>query len=387
MLFCMNRYFVLIFNYTLYIINYTLHIVGLHFELVGTAVLVVFDHGVETGAAGAAGDRNGVHIQFHRDDTALVALAHLLGDVEDEGGVHAVVELHRQVHIVAVGVIDLRLGRDLVGLQAADAEGHQTSADDIHALVNAVVHGDGIVAGAAGVDVRGAGEAGEVGLTMSEGDASVVVVQHHLREIDVGDGQQQHVEFLNVDVALGIVFEAFEVAVDLDALVVGGEQGFGAVEGVGVARCLVAGHVHGLVRGGGDTVQRRLLVEDQTLYAVDRRDLVPAEDVPEAPVVAALEVGALDGGGQHALVGLQRLVAGVVAAEVEDGRQDISYFAEDIHVRLVPAVVPLGPPVVLDIEVHLVVPVNLQVEVHDRQVDDHIFALVEVQLGLALARV
>ena len=26
MLFCMNRYFVLIFNYTLYIINYTLHI-------------------------------------------------------------------------------------------------------------------------------------------------------------------------------------------------------------------------------------------------------------------------------------------------------------------------------------------------------------------------
>ena len=372
-----------------------------------SAVLEVLDHGVEAGAAGAAGYRNGVHIQFHRDDAALVALAHLLGDVEDEGGVHAVVELHRQVHIVAVGVIDLRLGRDLVGLQAADAEGHQTSADDIHALgvghrggiyvvghigevvllVNAVVHGDGIVAGAAGVDVRGAGEAGEVGLTMSEGDASVVVVQHHLREIDVGDGQQQHVEFLNVDVALGIVFEAFEVAVDLDALVVGGEQGFGAVEGVGVARCLVAGYVHGLVRGGSDAVQRRLLVEDQTLYAVDRRDLVPAEDVPEAPVVAALEVGTFDGGGQHALVGLQRLVAGVVAAEVEDGRQDISYFAEEIFILIVPAVVPFGPPVVLDIEVHLVVPVNLQVEVHDRQVDDHIFALVEVQLGLALARV
>lgn len=107
----------------------------------------------------------------------------------------------------------------------------------------------------------------------------------------------------------------------------------------------------------------------------------------ETPVVAALEVGALDGGGQHALVGQQWLVARVVAAEVEDGRQDIADLAEEIFILIVPAVVPFGPPVVLDIEVHLVVPVNLQVEVHDRQVDDHIFALIEMQLGLALARV
>ena len=61
------------------------------------AVLEVFDYSVEGRASRARGNRDGVHVKFDCDDTALVASAHLVGNVEDEGGVHAVVELHGNV--------------------------------------------------------------------------------------------------------------------------------------------------------------------------------------------------------------------------------------------------------------------------------------------------
>ena len=360
----------------------------LHFELMCAAVLIVEDHRVEAGAASAGGYRDGVEVQLYGDDPALVPLAHLPGDVEDEGGVHAVVELHRHVHVVTVGVAHLVGAGDAVGAESADAEGHQSSAHDVDRLAallavvlqsHAVADGDGVVACCAGVQVGGACHSREVGRAVDGRDAPVVVVQDDLREVDIGDGVQLHVELLHVDVAQGVVDESCEVGAHLDVLVVGGEEWLRLVEGVDVAWCVVACGVHAGVGVGGDAVERGLLVEDEALHAVEGLNLVPDEDVPEAPLVGGLEVCALHLVGIDAVVASLGVVAGVVASQVEDLGLGVAQLAEDAPVFVVPAVVPLGLPVVVDAEGEVVVPIDLEVEVDDGDVEGGLLGVVEVE--------
>ena len=96
------------------------------------------DYGIEAGAASAAGNRHGVQVEFDGDDTALVAAAHLVGDVKDEGRVHTVVELHGDVHVVAITVCEFVDALDIVGRLAAHAEGHQAAADDVDQLAGLI---------------------------------------------------------------------------------------------------------------------------------------------------------------------------------------------------------------------------------------------------------
>ena len=346
----------------------------------------VLHYGVEAGAAGAGGDGDGVEIKLHGDDAATVAMAHLVGDVEDEGGVHTVVELHVDVHEVAVLVRHLVGTADVVGTVTRQSEGHESSADDVDELAvlvavalhsGVVIDGDGVVAGPSGVDVGRAGQSREVARAVDSGDASPVVVQDDLRQIYIGNGAQHGLQGPDVGITLRVPDESTEVAVDLDSLLVGREQQFRLVERVGIAGSLVARRVHRLVGIGHDGVEARRLVKDEALHAVERLDVVPAEDVPEAPVVAAEEVVALHGVGNDAGMLGVRLVAGIVAAQVEHRRLGVAQFAEDDAVGLVPSVVPLMGPVVVDIDV--VVPEHLQVEVDDRQVHVRLLGIVEVQ--------
>ena len=129
-----------------------------------SSVFEVLHDSIEGGASAARGDTYGVHVQFDGNDSPLVAAAHLVGDVEDEGGVHAVVEQHSHIKEVPVGIHYIRLALDTVGVLTADAEGHQTAADDIYRLAllvavvlqpGAVVDGDGVVTRGAGVERGG----------------------------------------------------------------------------------------------------------------------------------------------------------------------------------------------------------------------------------------
>lgn len=342
-----------------------------------STVFEVLNYRIEAAAATALGNRNGVHVEDHGDDTAFVTFSYLIRHVEDEGGVHTVVELHRDIHVVRVGVIDLVGTCDAVGGEVAEAERHQAPTYDIcflaedgvgdllvdddvllHAAI--VIDCDGVLTCCAGVQHHGTGHAGEVAVTVDGGDAAVVVSQDDLRKIYIGNRLQQHAELFDVNVALGIVLEAVQVAVDLDGGVVGCEQGLGLVEGAGVARRMVARCVQGLVGVGGDVVERCLLVEVKALHAIERLHLVPHENIPVAPVEGALEGLALHRSGDDGVVGRMGRVGGVVAAQVEDIGLGVADLAEDVQVGLVPAVAPLCLPVVFDVEADLVVPIDLQ---------------------------
>ena len=61
--------------------GYLCHVHCSHFKFVGAAVLEVLHHGIEAGAAGAGGYRDGVHVELHGDDATLEAFAYLVGDV------------------------------------------------------------------------------------------------------------------------------------------------------------------------------------------------------------------------------------------------------------------------------------------------------------------
>ena len=90
-----------------------------HVKLVGY-ILYLLDDGIEAAASGSGGDADGVAVEMDGDDAALVALLDLVGDVEDHGAVHAVVELHLDFEVVAHG----RLLYLMVGLAGAgDVEG------------------------------------------------------------------------------------------------------------------------------------------------------------------------------------------------------------------------------------------------------------------------
>lgn len=166
-------------------------------------------YGVEAGATGAAGNRDGVYVELNGDDTAAETVAHLFGNIEDKGRVHTIIKLHGHVHVVMVGLLHLVGTGDVVGLEVADAEGHQASANDVYILgagghilgpgaeghqrgvvlhACVVVYGDGVAAAASCVQVGGARQSGEGRRAVDGGDTSVVVVQDDLREIDIGDG-------------------------------------------------------------------------------------------------------------------------------------------------------------------------------------------------------
>ena len=186
-------------------------------------------------------------------------------------------------------------------------------------------------------------------------------------------------QFLHPDVALRNISETVKVAVHVDGLLVGAEERLGSIEGVGEARCVVSCHVHRLVGIGDDAVERGLLVEVQALHAVERRDLVPCEDIPIAPVVALSIVVALHGAGDDAGVGRIGRAGCVVAAQVEHRGHGVAQLAEELAVGVVPAVVPLGAPVIVDAKVYLVVPEHIEVEVDDGHLHLYLLSIVEVE--------
>lgn len=377
----------------------------LHVEHVCSAVLHFLDNGVEAAAASAAGYGDGVYVELYPDDAAFPVSPYLVCHVKHEGGVHAVVELQRHIHIVSESVGYLADVVDVTWRLSTHAKGGQSTADDVGMLcretdgvvgrgaerhegtafleLDVIVHRDGVVAGSAGVDVDAARHAREVRVTVDRGDTSVVVMKDDLGEVDVGDGLQQHVQSLDVDVVDGVVVETSEVAVDLDTLLVGREELLGLVEGAGVAGRLVAGRTHRLVGVGRHVVERRLLVEVQTLHTVGRRHVVPHEDVPEAPVVSSVEGVARDGGRIDAGMWGVRLRAGVVAAEHEHLRLCVADVSKELEVGLVPAVVPLSMPVVDAVD-GLVVPVSFEVELHHREVEVDVATIKEVERWLRL---
>lgn len=173
------------------------------------------NYGIEAGASFSRGYGNGVDVEFHGNDTSLVASPHLVCDVEHEGRVKAVAELHGEVHIVSVFVCHLFCPADAVGPVSGYSEGHESSADDVdqfhgvcHFFVaclvwhqrqavfqsHAVVHGDGIVAGASVVQRGGSCHSREVRRAVDGADASFVVVQYDLRKVYVRDGPEHHGE-------------------------------------------------------------------------------------------------------------------------------------------------------------------------------------------------
>ena len=189
-------------------------------------------------------------------------------------------------------------------------------------------------------------------------------MQDDLRQIDVCDGLEQHVQLLHPDVSLGIEVESFERLVDFECLVVGSEELVGLVECSGVSRCLVADGTGGVVGVGRYGVE--CLVDVQAgHFVVDGVDVTPDEDVPVAEVEVAVEGGTLDGAGEHAGVLAVGGVIGVVTADVEDGRLGVANVAEDGVVGGVPAIVPLCSPVVADAILQLIVPVYVEVEVDE----------------------
>jgi hypothetical protein len=89
--------------------------------------------------------------------------------------------------------------------------------------------------------------------------------------------------------------------------------------------------------------------------------------------------------GIDAVVASPGVVAGVVASQVEDLGLGVAQLAEDAPVFVVPAVVPLGLPVVVDAEGEVVVPVDLEVEVDDGDVEGGLLGVVEVEGRLGRA--
>ena len=161
----------------------------------GATVLNGRHNSIETGAAATLGNRNSVHIKLDSKHTTLIALAHLVGDIEHEGGVHTVVKLHVHLHIVRMGVGHLFSTRYSVGLQVADAESEQTATYYIYLLViiravllhsYLVVDGDGIASCPSAVQRRCASHSRQSGAGIDTYYAPSIVVQDNLGQVDIG---------------------------------------------------------------------------------------------------------------------------------------------------------------------------------------------------------
>ena len=205
-------------------------------------------------------------------------------------------------------------------------------------------------------------------------------MEYYLREVYICNRIHYHIECADPDVALLVVNESVEVAVNLDARIVGSEERFRSPEGACVAWCIEARPVHGLVGISHDGVEGGLFVEDKALHAVEGDDLVPDEDVPEAPVELVLIVCALERRRCYDLgVWCVGHVVCEVAAQVEDGGHCISQFSEHLGVVLIPVIEPFCLPVVAYVEHHLIVPEHFEVEIYDWHIEVDVLRLVEVQ--------
>ena len=162
---------------------------------------------------------------------------------------------------MVLGVFHLANVLDTVSVLARNTEGHKTASCYRHHLTalqfytgfvaGIVGYGDGDVLGDTCVHVGRFGHCREVGSTINTDNLIPVVVQDDLREVDVGDGFQQHVQFLDPYVALCIVNESVKLLVDLDCLAIGREELLGLIEGTSISWCLIAGGT-----GGGVGVSR-----------------------------------------------------------------------------------------------------------------------------------
>lgn len=354
-----------------------------HVKLVGY-ILYLLDDGIKAAASGSGGDADGVAVEVDGDDAAFVALLDLVGDVEDHGAVHAVVELHLDFEVVAHGrllylMVGLAGAGDVEGVAARESERHGSSADDVDRLVGAVgvgvidaslhahevVDGDVVLAGNVGLEVDRARHAGKVARAFNLRDeVAIVVVEDDLRHVDVGHGRHLQRNVLVPDVVDNVVVVGGIVG-DVEVVIRPGKEELGLVEGksgcvVGridgsMGRCLRADH--GLVGEGGDILERAGLVEVQRLHTVDGLDVVPHHEVVVSVLVGSLEAGAVDEVGEDGGVGRVGILARIVATNVEGGGFGDVPGTEDLHVVLVPSIVPLGLPVVFQ----LVLPEHLEV--------------------------
>ena len=160
----------------------------------------------------------------------------------------------------------------------------------------------------------------------------MVVVKNNLGKVDVCYGLQQHLKMLYPYVLLGIVFKAFKAFVDLNILFVGREETFRFKECTCVTRCVITACYHCLVGICRNVFEGGGLVKVQTLYTVEGSYVVPRKEVPESPVVLALEGVAFDGVGNHLGVRTCRVVVGVVTTQVEDSRFCVSDITENLVV-------------------------------------------------------
>ena len=357
-------------------------------------LLVVFHHGVESRASRASWYGYGVHVYLYGDDAALVSLAHLLGDVEDEGGVETVVEDHLQVHVVLLAVAQLAAVFEPSAGVAGNAECEHAAAGNVNLLAfhvavalpsRLVGHCHGVVAAAPAVEHRRARESRDVARALHAGNLAVVVVHDDLRQVDIGDGCEHHVEVFHPGVARGVVVEAVVVAVDLYGALVGGEELLRLVEGVGVSLHVVPGAHHRLVGVYGDGVEGRRLVEVEALHALLDLQVVPHEHIPEAVVELPLEGVALNEVAGDAAVAVVGRGAGEVSAYVEGVGHGIADVAPDAAVFVVPSVVPLRLPVVALSGFEDIVPVGVELDFGDDKLRVHRLRLVEVEGRLGLA--
>lgn len=127
----------------------------LHIKLPSAAVLEILDYGVEAAAAGSLGDGDGIYIQLHRYHSALVALAHLLGYVEDEGAIHTVIELHGYVQVVTVNVGHLIGTCNTVSGLVTESEAEQSATYYIYAFGRGIGSGGWVIGGSGVVGYQG----------------------------------------------------------------------------------------------------------------------------------------------------------------------------------------------------------------------------------------
>ena len=209
------------------------------------------------------------------------------------------------------------------------------------------------------------------------------MVQDDLREVDIGDGLEQHIELLDINASNRIQLEAREITVNLNTLHIGREQFFRLVIGAVVPRRLIAGDHHRRVGKGRHIVERRLLVEVQALNTVGRLDIIPHENIPEAPCIFPLEGVAIDSICQYAGMGCQRFGTREIASQTESIRLGVANLAKDTLVGLVPAIAPFVAPV--SAVITFIVPIGIQLQFHHRELDSDIAAVEEMKRRLGNA--
>ena len=121
----------------------------------------------------------------------------------------------------------------------------------------------------------------------------------------------------------------------------------------------------------------------KALHAVQRVYLVPDKDVPVSPFEVAVKVRLVEHLGKYlGMWGVGRF-ASIVAAQVKDLGLCVTDVAKNLCIQGVPAIVPLGLPVVCDVVSNLVVPDNFQVQIHNGYVKVRLSRIIQMQLRQA----